>query len=221
MPPDPPGAARMAPVSGVVPEGSPTPPQRVTVGAGDTTEVVWTPTWRSAPGDSGSSAIAPRASRPAWPAARLASLTLLALVVAVFAGEYTGLLYEVGINFYIGQELLLVAFAIALVLVIAVEIVLAAGRRRASAPVVTAAAPVFIADRGIPATDVVAQLLAIAGATITSHSPSMVTGTITSRGKANFLVALLLWMLCIVPMVIYIVSASKDVTRPFTARLGS
>jgi hypothetical protein len=62
--------------------------------------------------------------------------------------------------------------------------------------------------------------LAMQGIVVTSVSPGVITGVHTRRGSVNWLVAFLWWLLCIVPMIIYIVNASKDRSEPFTISIA-
>ena len=78
---------------------------------------------------------------------------------------------------------------------------------------------VFVAMLPEDVSAVLAQHLTSIGASITVQTPSSVGGTMLVKGKASLLVALVLWFFCIVPMIMYLVSASKDRVESFSVRL--
>jgi hypothetical protein len=61
-----------------------------------------------------------------------------------------------------------------------------------------------------------AQLLVANGAMITSQSAGGISGYVLTRKKPDLITAVLLFLLCIIPLIIYLISASKDVQDPFT-----
>jgi hypothetical protein len=54
------------------------------------------------------------------------------------------------------------------------------------------------------------------GAIVNSQSAIGVTGQLTTKQKPSWLVAVLLWFICIIPMIIYLINHSKDVADPFS-----
>lgn len=67
--------------------------------------------------------------------------------------------------------------------------------------------------------DHLAFAVAQQGGTITTKGPGVITGTFTTHRSPNVLVAILLFLLCIIPAIIYLISESKDRTEPFTVTL--
>lgn len=67
--------------------------------------------------------------------------------------------------------------------------------------------------------DHLAFAVAQQGGTITAKTPTMITGTFTTHRSPNVLVAILLFVLCIIPAIIYLITESKDRTEPFTVTI--
>jgi len=59
----------------------------------------------------------------------------------------------------------------------------------------------------------------MSGAQVTGHTGTAIIGFVRVRRTPNVLVAILLFLLCIVPLVIYLIVQSKDDTFPFTIEL--
>ncbi|MDQ1443656.1 MAG: hypothetical protein QOI20_120 [Acidimicrobiaceae bacterium] len=57
------------------------------------------------------------------------------------------------------------------------------------------------------------------GAHVTSQTSTAITGFVKVRRTPNVFVAILLFLLCIVPLVIYLIAQSKDDTFPFAFEL--
>ena len=63
------------------------------------------------------------------------------------------------------------------------------------------------------------QGLAGSGAQITNQSPMAVSGNVVTKGRPSWIIAVLLFLLCFVPGVVYLINASKDVVDPFAINL--
>ena len=102
--------------------------------------------------------------------------------------------------------------------VIAVVVVSANNGSAAPAPLVPVSPVVAVGGPESVMREVV-HLLVSNGATITFQGPGAIAGHVLSKRKASVLVAILLWFICIIPMVIYLINASKDVQDPFSLTL--
>ena len=56
---------------------------------------------------------------------------------------------------------------------------------------------------------------------ITTQTPNTITGYVTTKQNASCVVATILFLIFIIPAIIYMVAASKDITEPFTITLSS
>jgi hypothetical protein len=54
---------------------------------------------------------------------------------------------------------------------------------------------------------------------ITTQTPNSITGYVTTKANASCVVATILSLIFIIPAIIYLVAASKDITEPFTITL--
>lgn len=80
----------------------------------------------------------------------------------------------------------------------------------------TAAVPTVIGAAPEVVMAFVVRELVGAGALVTTQSPHGVAGHVVTKKRPSILVAILLWFICIIPMVIYLVNGSKDVQEPFS-----
>lgn len=120
-----------------------------------------------------------------------------------------------------GPRVLLFLLLAGLVIGVLVELVV--GERNARARRIAIASRVRTGMYlGLPPDDAagaVVQQLTASGARVSTYTTSLITGTVTVKRRPNLLLAVLLWLVCVVPMIIYVVSASKDVTQAFSVRL--
>lgn len=82
--------------------------------------------------------------------------------------------------------------------------------------VAAATGPAIIAASPEELMAFVTRQLVGAGALVTTQSLSGLSGHVHTKKKPSVLVAILLWFICIIPMVIYLVNSSKDVQEPFS-----
>lgn len=81
-------------------------------------------------------------------------------------------------------------------------------------PVTVSAAPEDVAA-------FVVRELVGAGALVTAQSSTSISGHVLTKKKPSVLIAILLWFICIIPMVIYLVNGSKDSVEPFSLTFTS
>lgn len=97
-------------------------------------------------------------------------------------------------------------------------------------PVVTAPAPAYRPmDPSRPgkytslgpdqAASTLVQLLTSGGAVITTQSPSSITGVVNTQNKPSCIVATILFLIFIIPAIIYMIVASKNTSDPFSLAL--
>lgn len=67
----------------------------------------------------------------------------------------------------------------------------------------------------------IAHMLSSRGATITSQTPGSIVGVVVTKNKPSVVVAILLFLLCVIPLIIYMINASKDSQEPFSLSLSA
>ncbi len=66
---------------------------------------------------------------------------------------------------------------------------------------------------------VLLQALVSGGAQITSQAPTVIVGNVITKRQPSCLIASLLFLIFIIPAIIYLMTAGRDVTDPFTISL--
>lgn len=66
----------------------------------------------------------------------------------------------------------------------------------------------------------VAQAVTARGAHVTTQSPTSMTGTITVRRQPNVFAAVALFLLCIIPMIIYLITQSRSDVYPWSVHVA-
>ncbi len=61
-----------------------------------------------------------------------------------------------------------------------------------------------------------AMLIAQFGGSVTSQTPHAITGAYRTRGDISMIAAIILFLMCIVPFIVYLLSANKDIAEPLT-----
>lgn len=61
--------------------------------------------------------------------------------------------------------------------------------------------------------------LAALGAEVRHQTPGTISGVYTVRGRPSVAAAIILFLICIIPGVIYLIAASKDTVEPFHIEL--
>lgn len=133
-------------------------------------------------------------------------------------GRRSGLPCSVLVSGMGGAEVVIVVVLLVAAVFVLAALVRGSGADAGPAPAVPEALQVRGERSEVAAR--LAQLLVANGAVITVQSPEVVAGHVLSRKKPSLLVAALLWFVCIIPMVLYLINSSKDVQEPFSLSLS-
>lgn len=117
-----------------------------------------------------------------------------------------------------GPELLILLVLGAVAALVVIAVTSASNPTVPTAPV-TPPPPVTVEESADLVVARIVQLLVQNGALVTAQTSTSVTGHVVTKKKPSVLVAILLWFICVVPMVIYLINSSKDVQEPFSISL--
>jgi hypothetical protein len=112
----------------------------------------------------------------------------------------------------------LLIIGVVVALIVTVVVAANAGSSTNQAPA-SAIVPVVVPDGPDQLIARITQLLVANGALVTAQTTASVSGHVVTKKKPSVLGAILLWFICIIPMLIYLINGSKDVQEPFTLTL--